>query len=387
MAESLFGNKYRQAVADESIVRQKLDSSGGLTGWAAITAAMGGLGGELGYQGGQMFGGQTPAQVQEAAFNSVIDSIPDFDPSNPDSLNEASSKYWQAGFYDEGMAMMNQSRTIQKDDALIELYKAQAKDELTIDGPSPTEVIAKDKALRIKEAALLVKGKARTTVDEMKAVSKILEDAGYTDTPEYKNLRTNMQSMINTELQVKKEIKTNEEQQERVEEADITLRYKPVFEVGKGTSLVSGYFLKNPPAGLGNEDTASLSKQIGGLIETYDNQLSVDRGSVSPGEAVDFYEKVLNIPEVYSANQENFQGSNPLDWVKGYRFDSELFRENLDKTFARKGKFYTSDEINKAAERGLIIPNVTVIELADGSKGTVTPEQLAKFILSLDVPN
>jgi hypothetical protein len=352
---------------------------------------MSGIGSEIGYQGGQMFGGQTPAQVQETAFNSVMDSIPDFNPSNPESLQKMSSAMWQAGFYDEGMAMMNQGLNIQQSDALVELRKAQAQDELTIDGPSPTEVIAIDKAKRIEEAALLVQKMPRTTVLEMQAVSKKLEDAGYTDTPEYKNLRTNLQSMINTGINVEKETQTNIEQQEKVEEADITLRYQSVFEVGKGKSLVSGYFLKNPPAGLGNEDTAALAGQIGGLIETYDNQLKTARGPVSPGEAVDFYEKVLNIPEVYSANQENELTGNLLDptswdYVKGYKFDSELFRENLDKTFARKGKFYTSDEINKAAERGLIIPNVTVIELADGSKGPVTPEQLAKFILRLDVP-
>ena len=377
MAESLFGNKYRQAVADESIVRQKLDSSGGLTGWAAITAAMGGLGGELGYQGGQMFGGQTPAQVQETAFNNVMASVPDFDPTNPESLQKMSSAMWQGGFYDEGMAMMNQSRTIQKDDALIELYKAQASDELEVEGISVTEQIAQDKATRTAEAALLVKGKPRTTVDEMKIVSKILEDAGYTDTAEYKNLRTNMQSMINTELQVQKEVQTNLEQQEKAEEQEKTLTYKPVFEVGKGTSLVSGYFLENKPAGLGNEKTAILAKQIGGLIETYDNQLSVDRGLVSPGQAAEFYEIVLDIPEVYNPNQPG---------LKGYSFDSELFRETLDKTFARKGKFYSTDEVSKAAQRGLIIPNITEVEIA-GNVGTMTPQQLAKFILNLDVPN
>ena len=217
----------------------------------------------------------------------------------------------------------------------------------------------------------------RTTVDEMKAVSKILEDAGYTDTPEYKNLRTNMQSMINTELQVQKEVQTNLEQQEKAEEQEKTLTYKPVFEVGKGTSLVSGYFLENKPAGLGNEKTAILAKQIGGLIETYDNQLSVDRGLVSPGQAAEFYEIVLDIPEVYNPNQPG---------LKGYSFDSELFRETLDKTFARKGKFYSTDEVSKAAQRGLIIPNITEVEIA-GNVGTMTPQQLAKFILNLDVPN
>ena len=45
---------------------------------------------------------------------------------------------WQGGFYDEGMQMMNQSRTIQKDDALIKLYEAQAADELEVTPVSRT---------------------------------------------------------------------------------------------------------------------------------------------------------------------------------------------------------------------------------------------------------
>jgi len=379
MAESLFGNKYRQAVADESIVRQKLDSSGGLTGWAAITAAMGGLGGELGYQGGQMFGGQTPAQIQETAFNNVIASVPDFDPTNPESLQKMSSAMWQAGFYDEGMAMMNQGLNIQQSDALVELRKAQAADELEVEGDSTTEVIAKDKALRIKEAAELVEGMPRTTIEDMQAVALKLENAGYTEgyISDYQNLKRNITSLMQFQLAEEKEIQTNLEQKEKATEQEMTLKYKPVFEVGKGTSLVSGYFLENKPAGLGNEKTAILAKQIGGLIETYDNQLSVDRGLVSPGQAAEYYEIVLDIPEVYNPNQPG---------LKGYSFDSELFRETLDKTFARKGKFYSTDEVAKAAQRGLIIPNITEVEIA-GNKGTMTPQQLAKFILNLDVPN
>jgi hypothetical protein len=380
MATGLFGNKYQQAVDNEAIQRRQLSQTGGLTGWAAITQGMANIGSELGYQGGQMFGGQTPAQVQQANYQAVIDSVPDFDPMNPESLQAMSSAMWQGGFYDEGMNMLNQSRAMQLDNAKIELYKAQAQDELTVDGPSPTEQIAMTKDERRAAAAELVQGMPRTTVDEMKAVSKVLEDGGYTDTAEYKNLRTNMQSMINTELTVQKEQTTNEEQAAKVEEQQTTLAMKPVVEVGKGSALVRGYFLDNAPAGLGTEDTEALAKSIGGVIETYDNALSTARGDVTPGQASTYYEKILGMPEVYTPNAENFTSINPKDWFKGYEFSRENFITALDKTFGRSGEFVAPDEIENYVKRGLIIPGVTRIEGADGKVGTITQDLLNQLI-------
>jgi len=127
--QGLFGNQYQQAIVDEQNLRRQSAQTGGLTGWAAITNAMSGIGSELGYQGGQMLGGQTPAQVQQANFQSVINSVPNFDPMNPESLQKMSSAMWKGGFYDEGMNLLNTSQSMLKDNALIDLYAAQAEDE------------------------------------------------------------------------------------------------------------------------------------------------------------------------------------------------------------------------------------------------------------------
>ena len=124
--QGMFGNQYQQAVDDEAALRKQSNNSGGLTGWAAITQAMGQMGGELGYQGGQALGGQTPAQVEQANFQAVMDSVPDFDPTKPSSLNEMAAAYWQGGFYDEGMAMMTQSQQIQSNLAQRDLWRSQA---------------------------------------------------------------------------------------------------------------------------------------------------------------------------------------------------------------------------------------------------------------------
>lgn len=378
MATGLFGNKYQQAVDNEAIQRRKLSQTGGLTGWAAITQGMANIGSELGYQGGQMFGGRTPAQVQQDNYQAVIDSVPDFDPNNPESLQEMSSAMWRGGFYDEGMNFMKRSQDIISANLQNELIKSQLKPkekELSV-----TEQIAFDKAKRRSEAASLVQKMPRTTVEEMQAVSKVLEDAGYTDTDEYKNLRTNLASLMGIELSREKELQTNIEQREKAREAEITLAMKPVIEVGKGSALVRGYFLDNPPAGLGTEDTEALAKSIGGVIETYDNALSTARGDVTPGQASEYYEKILSMPEVYTPDAENFTSWSPKDWFKGYEFSRENFITALDKTFGRSGEFVAQDEIENYIRRGLIIPGVTKIEGADGKLGTITQDLLNQLM-------
>ena len=380
--QGLFGNQYQQAIIDEQNLRRQSAQTGGLTGWAAITNAMSGIGSELGYQGGQMFGGQTPAQVQQANYQAVIDSVPDFDPMDPASLQKMSSAMWRGGFYDEGMNMLNQSRAMQLDNAKIELYKAQAQDELTPDGPTPTQQIDMDKAKRIEEAAKLVEGMPRRTVQDMQAVAEKLENSGYTEgyITDYQNLMRNITSLMGVELSKEKETTTNVEQAEKAKEAEITLAMKPVVEVGKGSALVRGYFLDNAPAGLGTEDTDALAKSIGGVIETYDNALSTARGDVTPGQASTYYEKILAMPEVYTPNAENFTSIYPKDWFKGYEFSRENFITALDKTFNRSGKFVAPDEIENYIKRGLIIPGVTRIQGADGEVGTVTQDLLNQLI-------
>lgn len=370
MATGLFGNKYQQAVDNEAIQRRQLSQTGGLTGWAAITQGMANIGSELGYQGGQMFGGQTPAQVQQANYQAVIDSVPDFDPTDPASLQAMSSAMWQGGFYDEGMAFMDRSQDITSANLQNDLIKSQLEPkekELTV-----TEQIAFDKAKRIREGAELVQGMPRTTSSDMLAVANVLEDAGYTDIPEYKNLRQNIVSTQGIELQVGKEETTNIEQAAKADEQQTTLAMKPVVEVGKGSALVRGYFLDNAPAGLGTEDTEALAKSIGGVIETYDNTLSTARGAVTPGQASGYYEKILAMPEVYTPNAKNFTGLNPKDWFKGYEFSRENFITALDKTFGRSDKFVAQDEIENYARRGLIIPGVTLVEDSNGKIGTIT---------------
>ena len=361
MATGLFGNKYQQAVDNEAIQRQQLSQTGGLTGWAAITQAMGGLGGELGYQGGQLFGGQTPAQVQQANYQAVIDSVPNFDPMDPASLQEMSSAMWQGGFYDEGMAFMDRSQDITSANLQNDLIKSQLEPkekELTVN-----EQIAFDKAQRIKEGAELVRGMPRTTSADMLAVADKLEDAGYTDIPEYKNLRSNIVSTQGIELQINSQEERERKAAAAEEQRLLTATYKPVLEGAAGKDYVASYFLTNPPSGLGNEDRAILAKGIGSAITTYDNTLSTAQGEISPQEASPYYEKVLNVPEVYNPNTKAWKIMPGDD----YKWDASKFTEYLDTAFGRKGNSLTKETFKTYLDYDLIIPGVTIIQTSRGS--------------------
>ena len=122
--QRMFGN-YQQQIADETALRRQQSQTGGLTGWAAITDAMSGIGSELGYQTGQALGGMTPAQAEEARFEAVMNSF-DFDPTNPNSMMEGAAALNAAGFYDKGLEMFNLSNKVRSDNLSYDVLKMQS---------------------------------------------------------------------------------------------------------------------------------------------------------------------------------------------------------------------------------------------------------------------
>ena len=134
----MFGNQYQQAVTDETALRRQQAQTGGMTGWAAITNAMSGIGSEIGYQGGQAMGGMTPAQSQQAKFESVMNSVPNFDPTNPASMREMSSALYSANFYDESMELLTQSNVFERN--LAELKQIEAQTGSIISGDNLAEM-------------------------------------------------------------------------------------------------------------------------------------------------------------------------------------------------------------------------------------------------------
>ena len=123
--QGMFGSSFQQAVTDENALRLQQAQTGGLTGWAAITNAMSGIGSQIGYQGGQAMGGQTPAQAQQAQFQAVMDSVPNYDPSNPESMMELSAALRSAGFYDQALEMFNMSNKVKSDNLMYKVAELE----------------------------------------------------------------------------------------------------------------------------------------------------------------------------------------------------------------------------------------------------------------------
>ena len=371
MATGLFGNKYQQAVDNEAIQRQQLSQTGGLTGWAAITQAMGGLGGELGYQGGQMFGGQTPAQVQQSNYQAVIDSVPDFDPTDPASLQVMSSAMWQAGFYDEGMSFMDRSQDINSANIQNDYIKAKtaAEGAPSLQDTRTQQII--DEADLDAEALKFATGRPTSTLKEKEALLLLLKDNGYGTT----DIADVTGKEINAFKGVQIQVDSQEERARKAAEAEkqrvLTATYKPVLEGAAGKDYVASYFLTNPPSGLGNEDRAILAKGIGSAITTYDNTLSTAQGEISPQEASAYYEKVLNVPEVYNPNTKAWKIMPGDD----YKWDASKFTEYLDTSFGRKGNSLTKETFKTYLDYDLIIPGVTIVETSRGP-GAITAAKL-----------
>lgn len=121
-------NKYEADLIDQANQRAASSANVG-TGWQAITNAAGRAGGMIGQAVGRGLGGVTTAEQRLADFQGIVSSVPDFDPMNPESLQAMSSAMWRGGFYDQAQDMLNTSQSMLKDNALIDLYSAQAEDE------------------------------------------------------------------------------------------------------------------------------------------------------------------------------------------------------------------------------------------------------------------
>ena len=369
--QGMFGNQYQQAVTDETALRRQQSQTGGLTGWAAITNAMSGIGSEIGYQGGQAMGGQTAAQVQQSNFQSVMDSVPDFNPADPASLQAMSSSMWQAGFYDEGMSMMDRASTITAANAQNEYVKAKTKSE---GGPNlpdiRTQQLIDKEALNLK-AVDFMKGIPSDTLEEKESLLTLFKQNGLYDSTAAGELSDEIQSFKGVSMGIDRSIALEKKEAARAEEALKTQQFKPVLENQKGTNAVKGYFLTNPPSGLGTEDTGTLATTIGSIMETYDNQLSTSRGKISPGVAEPYYLRVLSMPDVYNPDTEAF-AIMPGD---DYAFSEENFKTTLDTTFGRNGKFIRKADAARYLDNGLIIPNVTLLATVGGI-GTITEATL-----------
>ena len=135
-------NKYEADLIDQANQRAASSANVG-TGWEAITNAAGRAGGMIGQAVGRGLGGVTTAEQRLADFQGIVSSVSDFDPMNPESLQAMSSAMWRGGFYDQAQDMLNTSQSMLKDNALIDLYSAQAEDERRVKAGPDTRTSSK----------------------------------------------------------------------------------------------------------------------------------------------------------------------------------------------------------------------------------------------------
>ena len=403
--QGMFGN-YSQQLADETALRRQQAQTGGLTGWAAITNAMSGIGSEIGYQGGQAMGGMTPVQAQQANYESIINSVPNFDPTSPESLNEMASAMWNGGEYDRGMEFYTRSQSMTADNLNVELKKLQIKNakapkdkemvELadgrmyykdTLELVKP-DLVVPEEPPKEKTAAMLkyernqeaseyrntvLKDLPSNTLEEKRVLLTALDDAGYRDTAVFTGLQSTVTSVANTERLVSKDVQTDIEQEERITRE---MRIKAMGEVmdrGEGPNIVGGVFLRDKPDTGSATKTIALQKQIGGVLQSYDGILS-KRGldsKVTPAEAYPYYDKVFNLPEVYQGNS-GFDGSL---LKKPYEFSATELNLALDTIFGVGDLFVPPEKIQSYIDNGLLISGVTrVFNASSGEVEIYNPQ-------------
>ena len=421
--QGMFGN-YQQQIADETALRRQQSQTGGLTGWAAITNAMSGIGSEIGYAGGQAMGGMTPVQAEQARFESVMDSV-NYDPTDPNSMMEASAALNAAGFYDKGLEMFNLSNKIKSDNLLVEIkeieldnLKNPKKEMITLgDGRvyyrDTLELVKPDLEIDLdknKTAAMLkyernqeaskyrntvLKDLPSNTLEEKRVLLTALDNAGYRDTAVFTGLQSTVTSVANTERLVNKDVQTDIEQETLAEVSSNTQEYKGVLTKGDGMVYVNELFrLKGEPKGSSDEEELAIGQTLGKFIEVYDEKLARDAnegGLISPSKATEYYQRILARDDVYQADQSNF--TNPITGefsliptARGAFVDTERFTTVLDTTFGREDKFVSFDEVDEYIGFGLVIPGVTIVEVSPGQKRVLTAQQIKKRENAIDVP-
>jgi len=363
---------------------------------------MSGIGSEIGYAGGQAMGGMTPVQAEQARFESVMDSV-NYDPTDPNSMMEASAALNAAGFYDKGLEMFNLSNKIKSDNLLVEIkeieldnLKNPKKEMITLgDGRvyyrDTLELVKPDLEIDLdknKTAAMLkyernqeaskyrntvLKDLPSNTLEEKRVLLTALDDAGYRDTAIFTGLQSTVTSVANTERLASKDVQTDIEQEERIEREMKIKAMGEVMDRGEGPNIVGGVFLRDKPDTGSATKTIALQKQIGGVVQSYDGILS-KRGldsKVTPAEAYPYYDKVFNLPEVYQGNS-GFDGTL---LARPYEFSASELNLALDTIFGVGDLFVPPEKIESYINNGLLIPGVTrVFNASSGEVEIYNPQ-------------
>jgi len=371
MADGLFSNIYDiKQQEQEDLEKSSLDVAR-LGGYGPMIHAAGQAGGMLG--GGLVgaLGGQTQAEAKQAKIQAIQAQFADLDLSDPDNMRKVGNAL-MADFPDLAMKVFKQAE---------EAKSSSSEDYLA------NKRLRNEKALAIQQAF-----GPTDSIEKKQELKNKLISLGYGDSTVTTSLGSEITTLKAAGFKASKEARIAESEEERLrlakekeeriaERQAQDTKYKSVTNFQKGTADANWYFTTNEPEGFSDDEKKALGQKVGSEISDYDNMLSSEatRSSVTPAVAQGYYTKVLDLPNVYTADPE-FKFGDTTTWGTDAAFSENNFKEALDTVFNRGGKVVKAQDVAMYSKLDLIIPMITKVTI-NGKTGVLTPESVAKLRL------
>jgi len=367
----LFGNIYGARAEDAAALEKSSYDLARLSPGRVSVAVAGQAGGMLGQGLVGAFGGQTQAEAKQGKLQAIQAQFTDLDLSDPENMRKVGNAL-MADFPDMAMKVFKQAedaKTSSSEDYLANKRLRNEKALAIQQAFGPTDTVAKKQELENKLIALGYGDSSVTT--SLSSAITTLKAAGFKAGKEERIAASEEERLA---LAAAKEARIEKKQAQDVE-------YKGVTDFNKGKADAAYYFSANEPEGFGDDAKKALVGKVGLEISNYDNILSAEatRGKVTPSIAAGYYTKVLDLPNVYTADPE-FKFGDTETWGTDAAFSANNFKEALDTVFSRGGTAVKAQDVAMYSKLGLIIPMVTKVTI-NGKTGVLTPENVAKLRL------
>ena len=276
---------------------------------------------------------------------------------------------------------------LKNSEAAIKLYD----EKVSLQDVRTQQLIDKEK--KNIQASKFIQGKDTTNIDNAEKVRQDMIDKGYVDTPAYQEISDYIESFKAESLKQKKQDAKLASDKRKVE-------FSPVMSVEDGAKTVFGMITRGKFKGtdLDSDARKALATEIGNTWDLFDRSLSgegfnTNKRLLKPKDAVPYYSRVLQLPEVYTPGNQipDVVGGKTTTW------NADKFREVMDITTGKnqfginlkdnKQNFTVgeepavaiSSEFLKYLKNDLIAPDVTIIVKEDGTRVTLSAEEIAKY--------
>jgi hypothetical protein len=371
MATTMFTNPYDAQLSADSARRKEMRDVAKMDAYDYHAYQAGLSSQDASRALGGMMGMQTPEEAKQAKIEEIMGQYGEGAKSY-EQLLEIADSFRDAGMLD-----------------LWEQTMGMAKDKkgTTSDQYLTNKRLRNEKALAIQQAF----GPADSIEKKQELHNKLIS-LGYGDSTITTGLSSDITTLKAAGFKITKEERIKEDADEaqrvtREKEARIAkkqaqdIAYKSVTNFNKGQADAAYYFSANEPEGFGDEDKKALIGKVGLEISNYDNILSTEatRGKVTPAIAAGYYTKVLDLPNVYTADPE-FKFGDTATWGTDAAFSSTNFTDALDTVFNRGGAVVKAQDVAMYSKLGLIIPMITQVTI-NGKVGVLTPATVEKLRL------